>query len=171
MPKPRVRKKDVTIRSKRKLQEQYRIRRLLFDDPGPPNRIYDGEVHPAEIVAFFKERYDQIEDASKFVTEKGQVGYTAKPVRPPTMAGYAASIMVRRETLWGWAKQHADFDEALGVCKAMQEALLVELGTIGALNASVTNFTLKNLQEWTDRVEETHKGNVALQFDAQDSEA
>lgn len=171
MPKPRRRKKNVKPISERSLQEQYKMRRLLHDDPHPPNKVYDPDFHPEAIVEYFRARFDQIEDAVKVTTDKGQVSFVAKPVRPPTMAGFAAEIGVRRETLWAWSKQYEQFDEALGLCKAMQEALLVELGTLGALNPAVTNFTLKNLQEWTDKVEETHKGNVALQFDAQDADA
>lgn len=171
MPKLRRRKKNPKKLSDRTIQEQLKTRRLLHDDPGPPNKVYNPDVHPAEIVAFFKERFDQVQDAVKVTTDKGAVSWVAKPVRPPTMAAYAATISVRRETLWAWSKQYEAFGEALGICKAMQEAILVELGTIGALNPAVTNFVLKNLQEWTDRVEETHKGTVALQFDAQDSDA
>lgn len=171
MPKPRRLKKNPKPLRKRTMQEQHRTKRILKDVPGRPNKVYDPDVHPAGIVAFFKSRFDQILDPEKVTTDKGAVSWVAKPVRPPTMAAYAAMISVRRETLWAWSKKYEAFGEALGICKAMQEAILVELGTIGALNPAVTNFVLKNLQEWTDRVEETHKGSVALQFDAQDSEA
>lgn len=149
------------------------LKRIFLDKPRRtcPTKIYDENVHPEGIIEFFKNRFDQIRDAEKYVTEKGQVGYVMKPIRPPTLAGYAAHIGVSRITLWDWRQRYEEFDEAVDLCKAMQEALLVELGTTGALNPAVTNFTLKNLQDWMDKVEETHKGTVALQFDGQDAEA
>ena len=171
MPKPRPLTKGAKRLSKRTPKQKHAARRLLYDNPGPPNKVYDPDVHPADIVAFFQERFDQIDDPVKYTTEKGQVGYTVKPVRPPTIAGYAARIKVSRKSIWNWGQEYAAFDDALGICQAMQEALLVELGTTGALNPAVTNFTLKNLQDWTDRIEETHKGAVAFQFDAQDEDA
>lgn len=167
-------------RSPRKKSAKKRLetRRLMFSGcsdefavrAGRP-RIYDPDFHPADVIAFFKERYDQIDDPIRFRTDKGAIGFVTKPVRPPSQAAYAVHIGVRREVLWQWEQKYDEFADALGIAKAMQEALLVELGTVGALSATPTNFVLKNLQGWTDRLESTLKGSVALQFDKQDSEA
>ena len=163
-------------RRNKNLRRRYETRRLLYsgcsderDDLRP--RKYDPDFHPADVLAYFKERYDAIEDPVRYVTKSGKVGYATKPVRPPTQAAYAAKIGVRRETLWAWEKQHEEFAEALGVAKACQEALLIELGAVGALAPSTTNFILKNLQGWTDKLESTVKSSVAFQFDAQDAQA
>ncbi len=89
----------------------------------------------------------------------------------PTLSGYAAKVGVRRETIWAWARRHEEFDEAVGVCKAIQEDLLITMGLLGAYVPGLTIFTLKNLLGWEDKMEQTHRGTVALQFDAQDAEA
>ena len=41
----------------------------------------------------------------------------------------------------------------------------------GRENSRFASFCLKNLHEWTDRVEQTSKGAVTLVFDKQDAEA
>ena len=94
--------------------------------------------------------------------------YVQAPVTPPTLSGYAAKIGVRRETLWAWTRQHEEFDEAVGICKAIQEHVLVTMGLLGAYRPSMTIFMLKNLLGWKDKVEQVHKGAVVLRFDAQD---
>ncbi len=168
-----------TRRRKRKpAKYRFETRRLLysgcsdeFDDARRVGQVYDPHFHPKDVVKFFKDRYDEIDDPIRFRTDKGAVGFVTKPVRPPTQAAYAALIGVRREVLWQWEKKYEEFAMALGIAKAYQEALLVELGTVGALSATPTNFVLKNLQGWTDKLESTLKGSVAFQFDAQDGEA
>jgi DNA-binding XRE family transcriptional regulator len=162
--------------NQKNLKRRYETRRLLYSGcedefKENPHRVYDPNYHPADVIAYFKERYEAIDDPIRYRTDKGALGFVTKPVRPPTQAAYAAKIGVRRETLWAWEQKHDEFSVALGIAKAFQEALLVELGAVGALAPSTTNFILKNLQGWTDKIEETHKGSVALQFDAQDSEA
>ena len=93
------------------------------------------------------------------------------PVSPPTLAGYAARVGVRRETLWAWTRQHEEFGEAVGICKAIQEQVLVTMGLLGAYAPGLTIFMLKNLLGWQDKVEQVQKGAVVLRFDAQDAAA
>ena len=132
---------------------------------------YDPDFHPADVLAYFKGQYDQIEDSERYRTENGLVGYAVRPIRLPTQTRYATMVGVTVETLWAWAKKYPDFGRAMSMAKSYQVSFLIEQGTTGALNAGVTNFTLKNLHGWTERVEETHKGAVALQFDKQDDDA
>ena len=82
-----------------------------------------------------------------------------------------AKIGVRRETLWAWARKHEEFDEAVGICKGVQEIVFVHMGVLGAYAPNMTIFVLKNLLNWTDKVEQVQKGPVVLRFDAQDAEA
>ena len=60
---------------------------------------------------------------------------------------------MRRETLWAWARRHEEFDEAVGVCKAIQEDVLVTMGLLSAYAPGLTIFTLKNLLGWEDKME------------------
>ena len=45
------------------------------------------------------------------------------------------------------------------------------MGVMGAYSTSMTIFVLKNLLNWTDKVEQVQKGAVVLRFDAQDAAA
>ena len=105
------------------------------------------------------------------VTERGDLKFVTAPVRAPTLAGYAVKIGVSRECLWAWRQKHPKFAEAAQRAKAIQEAFLVEQGTLGALNPQVTIMTLKNLQDWTDKVDVGAQGVITLKFDDQDTEA
>ena len=158
------------------LRKRFETRRILFDgcsDEGQsirPCRVYDPDFHPVDVIAYFKRAYELIDDPIKYETDKGVIGFVTKPVRPPSAAAYAAMIGVRRETLWAWEKEHTQFGEAMGIAKAFQEATLIELGAVGAYAPGPTNFILKNLQGWTDKLEQTNKGSVALRFDAEDAD-
>ncbi len=93
------------------------------------------------------------------------------PVPPPTLAGYAAKVGVRRETLWAWGRRHPEFGEAVGLCKAMQEHLVIQMGLLGAYPPGFAMFMLRNLLGWKDKVERVHRGVVVLRFDSQDATA
>ena len=110
-------------------------------------------------------------EPERIESPQGGVKYVQAPVPPPTLAGYAAKIGVRRETLWAWTQQHEEFDEAVGICKAIQEQVLVTMGLLGAYRPNMTIFMLKNLLDWTDKVEHVQTGAVVLRFDAQDASA
>ena len=87
------------------------------------------------------------------------------------MASYAAEIGVGRATIWTWGERYEEFGDALEHCKAMQEAILLELGATGSLNNGFVALMMKNLHGWQDKVEATHRGGVTLVFDKQDEEA
>lgn len=144
---------------------------MLHGAPTSAAQVYDPDVHPKGIVDYFTEAYERIGDAIENMNDRGDLKFVAEPVRPPTLAGYAARIGVARETLWAWALKHSEFGEAVDVCKAVQEAFLVEQGTLGALNPQMTMFALKNLQGWREKADVSHSGKVELRFDDQDEEA
>jgi hypothetical protein len=152
-------------------KERYAAEKLLYgrrrDGPRP---FYDPDVHPKAIVQYFKERFDQIRDATEYATEH-RLEYVANPARPPTLSGFAASIGVGRETLWSWALKHEEFGEAVDLCKAMQEAMIIELTAIGAYNPSFAALMMKNMHKWADKVEADVKSSVTLNFDEQDADA
>ena len=158
---------------KRKLSQKYETHRILFEGCSDEfrhhaRRVYDPDVHPAGVLAYFKEGYENVDDPIEYKTDKGIVGFVTKPVRPPSAAAYAAKIGVRPETLWAWEKSHSDFREAIAIGKAFQQAAIFELGSMGAMHTGTMALILKNLHGWTDKLESTHKGSVAFQFDADD---
>ena len=89
--------------------------------------------------------------------------------RPPLFTGYAVRIGVRRQTLWNWARQHEEFGQAVGVCKAMQEHVFITMGLLGAYRPGMAKFVLKNLFRWHDKVEQANHG-VVLRVVEQDKQ-
>lgn len=151
--------------------ERYRTDRILEGRKRTGRRPkYDPTVHPAGIVDYFRQRYDAIIDPERFESEH-RLEYVQAKVRPPSLAGYAASIGVSRECVWSWRKKHPEFDEAVGQCLAMQESVIIELAATGAYNPSFAALMMKNLHAWHDKIENTHRGEVTLNFDDQDAEA
>ena len=65
----------------------------------------------------------------------------------------------------GRSRQHTEFAEAHAKAKAIQEAFLVEQGTLGALNPRVAIFALRNLEGWRDKADVSMHGSVELSFD------
>jgi len=150
------------------------VTNLLFGEREAPNRVYDPGAHPAQLLAYFRAAFEALEGESRprqVVDDHGRVTNTRALVDPPTLVGFAARLGVRRETLWRWAEQHTEFGEAMDVARAMQQHVFIALASTGAYDSRFASFCLKNLHEWTDRVEQTSKGAVTLVFDAQDAEA
>jgi len=165
MKKARVKPKRCTAAERRETQ------RILFAGKvGRPSK-YMPDHHPEDIVAYFRASLDAMEAPERVESPQGGVKYVQAPVPPPTLSGYAAKIGVRRETLWAWARKHEEFDEAVGICKGVQEIVFVHMGVLGAYAPNMTIFVLKNLLNWTDKVEQVQKDPVVLRFDAQDAEA
>ncbi len=155
--------------AQRKQSERYEADRILHGRRGNLP-VYDRNIHPDGILAYFKKALDSMRETERFQTEH-RLQHVQAPVRPPTIAGYAARTGITRECVWSWGKKHVEFGEALDKCKAIQEDVFLVMGATGAYNAGVLALMMKNLQGWQDRVEQTHKGEVTLHFDAQDSEA
>lgn len=149
---------------------------MLFSAPSRTSKyrkIYNNDFHPFDLIDFFKARLDELEenDIERVINGRGDVSYVQKPVRLPTLSGYAIHAGVIRETLYEWSLLHEDFGEAYQLAKAYQEEILIQVGTSGGYERSLSIFILKNLQGWQDRIEQTHKGGVTLNFDAEDAKA
>lgn len=80
----------------------------------------------------------------------------------PTLAGFCCKIGVHRETLLNWAKEHAEFYEALCMAKEHQERILVSNGLMGNYDKTFAIFTAKNLINWHDRHEVQHSGKITI---------
>ncbi len=132
---------------------------------------YRPDFHCADIAANFRPAFDALEEPERVESRRGGVRYVQRPVTFPTLAGYAAKIGVSQETLWEWTRRHEEFADAVGICRAIQEHVLVNMGLLGAYRPSVTIFMLKNLLGWKDKVEQVRTGAVVLRFDAQDAAA
>ena len=84
----------------------------------------------------------------------------------PTLAGFAASIGVSRETLHDWATakdvsgdlRNPIFSDAYKRAKELQENNLVEGALTGAYNPTFAIFTAKNVLGWRDKVEQEITG-------------
>lgn len=78
----------------------------------------------------------------------------------PFIRDFAKQIGVNVDTLYEWAKQHAEFSEALKAVKQLQEKILVINGLNGCYNSTFAIFTAKNVIGWRDQthVDHTTKG-------------
>lgn len=150
---------------------RYERRRILYDVPHDGSvKIYDPDFHPEDIQTYFRERFERLRDPQRYATEH-RLTYVQEPIRPPTLAGYAAECGISKKTVWAWAAQYEAFEEAVEICKAMQEAMVVELTATNGYNPGFAALMMKNLHGWQDKIEQTHRGGVTLKFDAQDEEA
>lgn len=93
--------------------------------------------------------------------------YFSKPVGDfPTLAGFAASINVSRDTLHDWAHaknvsgdlRNPAFSDAYKKAKDMQEQNLVKGALTGVYNSTFAIFTAKNVLGWRDKVEQEITG-------------
>lgn len=85
--------------------------------------------------------------------------------RFPTLAGFAVSIGVHRETLLNWTNEHPEFFDAYKQAKDAQEDILVTGALHGLYNASFAGLTAKNVIGWRDKqdLEHTGAGGGAIQ--------
>lgn len=72
----------------------------------------------------------------------------------PTLAGFARSIGVHRETLLNWAKEHDAFFDALKKAKNIQEDYIQTNGMKGLVNTPFVIFAAKNIIGWRNEPEE-----------------
>lgn len=126
--------------------------------------------HPQAMIDYFQAALDALEEPERFETDK-KLAYVTKPVRPPTFSGFAAKVGIHTGRLNDWFRNHKAMDEARGVCKAIQEAVVVEQALLGAYQTGFAALVMKNLHGWQEKIEASHKGGVVLSFDAQDEDA
>lgn len=153
---------------------QYEIQNLLYGEPDCPHREYDPLVHPKALLDYFSEPFRALEryEAERVEDRHGRVEYVQPPApQLPTIAGFAAKMELRRETLWAWAKLYTEFGHAMDVAKSMQEHLVVVLASGKAYDPRFASMLMKNYGDWVDKVEQNLRASVTLNFDAQDREA
>lgn len=80
--------------------------------------------------------------------------------RFPTYVRYARSIGVSKSTLFEWANGHKEFSDAMGVCKDISEAILLENWLQGTYNSTFAQFLLKNNHWYKDKQETELSGTV-----------
>lgn len=112
-----------------------------------------------DIINFFTVTPYRLEQS---VSPKG-IPITIKiPCNLPTLAGWAAEKRISTRAIFTWANQFTEFGDAIEVCKALQESILLTNGLQGLYNNSVTIFAMKNLCGWTDKVETKVEANITM---------
>lgn len=135
---------------------------------GSQTPLYDSDYHPAHLLKFFQEQHARVEEILEVETKQFDVKFVQKPIPVPTISGWAANVGISKCTFTKWRVDHPEFEDSVGVVKAIQEDILLRMGTLGAYNPRVVEFMLKNLHEWTDRLDVKQTGDVHLHFDEQD---
>lgn len=166
-----ARRPGVKPLSERTQRERYEAMRLLRDHKVAAETTYDPEFHPRAVVEFFHRALENVPPIERIETERGDVKYVQAPVYLPTLARFAVVVGVTRQTIWAWAKKYELFERAVDTAKAIQEDMLVNLGGTRAHDSRFCEFVLKNRHGWADKIEQTHRGEVTLHFDAQDESA
>ena len=165
-----ARKKAGTERKLRTAAERRETRRILFAGKvGRPSK-YRPDFHPDDIIAYFQAAFDAVEEPERVESRRGGVRYVQRPVIFPTLRAYAAKVGVRRETLWAWTRRHEEFAAAVGICKASQEHVLINMSLLGAYVPSFALFLLRNLRRWKDQGKQGPEGGIVLIFDTEDAE-
>ncbi len=89
----------------------------------------------------------------------------------PTLAGFAISIGVHRETILNWTKEHPEFFDAYKRAKDYQENFLVVNAMKGLIHPSFSIFTAKNILNWREKQEVEMNENHVITFLPEDLES
>lgn len=112
---------------------------------------YKPEYVEALIEYFSEPPYKEV--MKKIVTKDGDVvevpEYEATDFK--SLAGFAVSIGVHRETLLNWTKQYPDFFDAYKRAKEYQENFLLINGNKELIHPAFSIFTAKNIIGYRDR--------------------
>ena len=100
------------------------------------------------------------------VDAKGNERTEVVPNDFPTLARFAVSIGVVKDTLYDWATaktpdgelKHPEFSAAYKKAKHLQEANLIEGTLKNAYNSTFAIFTAKNVLGWRDKVDQEISG-------------
>lgn len=145
---------------------------ILYGAPNPLARSkFDPDYHPEAMLAYFRRAREDTEEIERVRTKQGDVRYVQRPVRPPTLSGFAAEQGVSSVTLQNWAEEYPVFREAWDICRDIQMQVFTEMGAHSAYNASILALMFKNLLGWHEKAETTHRGGVVIHIDADDAEA
>ena len=79
-----------------------------------------------------------------------------------SLAGFAVSIGVHRETLLEWSKLYPDFSDAYRMAKSFQENWMSVNGPKDLVNSQFTIFLAKNVLDWRDKKEVEHSGEQTV---------
>lgn len=145
---------------------------------GRPTR-YKKEYCDALIKYFNREPYFETPVITTYKDGSTKEEVKLIPADLPTLAGFAVSIGVHRETLNNWANEkkknkygeetnellHPEFFDAFKRAKDYQENILVINGIQGNYNPAFAIFTAKNIIGWRDRSEtDVTSGGEKLEF-------
>lgn len=117
---------------------------------GRPSK-YKEEYCQALLDYFSVEPYREV--MKKIVTKQGDVIEIPENEANdmPTLAGFAISIGIHRDTLLEWSKQYPEFSGVYKRAIEFQENFLVVNGNKGLINPAFGIFTAKNILKWKDK--------------------
>jgi len=138
---------------------------------GPGGRPTDYDPKYCEQILEYFERDPYTERIKKIVTKSGDV--VEVPVLEasdtPTLAGFAVSIGVHRDTLKEWAKVHPEFSASVKKAKEAQENFIVTNGMKGLVNTPFAIFLAKNVCGYRDNRDVEVKAEVKSTTEEADS--
>ncbi len=122
------------------------------------------EEYADQLIAYFD--IEPFERRPLLDSQGNEKGSEIVPAKFPTLARFAISIGVTRDTLYEWATakkedgelKHPDFSYAYKKAKDYQEAILVEGAMANAFHANFSIFTAKNVLGWRDKMEQEITG-------------
>lgn len=129
--------------------------------PAPRGRpsLFQDKYTEKLLEYFDREPYS--EELKRIITKSGDVIEVPMDVASdfPTLAGFAVSIGVHRDTLHEWANAKAedgelkyqDFSDAYKRAKDFQENFIATNGMRGLVNPAFAIFTAKNVLGWRDK--------------------
>ena len=103
-----------------------------------------------DIIKFFNvDPFDEVEVRTK--TRNGDVvTYQKEGCEFPTLAGFASSIGVHRDTIHEWTKVHKEFSDSLKKAKQIQQNILMQNAIKGRYEKAFAIFCMKNIFHWSD---------------------
>lgn len=113
-----------------------------------------------EYIEFHKTR--NVSDDGKLI---GSNSFESKVrVKLPSKRGFAKYINVSRKTLYNWANEHPDFEEALEAIDQEQYERLINAGLEGSYNPTITKVLLSANHGVKEGIDASFKGEVTTVF-------
>lgn len=81
----------------------------------------------------------------------------------PTFEKYAINIGVDSSTLRRWKDEHDEFQATYRKCKDIQLSIMIDGGMTGEFKGPFTIFAMKNMHNWTDKVQQEMSGSMAVE--------